>query len=202
MSSHLIVLYLRLFYSEEFLGWNVERAPTYVGWSLGAFMIVQSASFLVRSIFPSLRKMVRGRTLFIACSVISTSSIALFFMAGRMTVFPLKSGVVHMDDGCCGQGLLFPRDIVPPLTDWYRAKGDGHADLRTEQFAEHTGLTRWALTPSVLQHIGSRSSKGRDRSEDIKYNMTLAARVWSFAFKMNDNITFWLGNTDSLDANR
>lgn len=88
--------------------------------------------------------------------------------------------------GCCGQGLVYPRGVIPCLVHWYHAKGVGFVDSLTEEFADHTGLTRWALVPSVLQHIGRKSSKSEDSTLFSKNNLSIAERIWNFGFEMND----------------
>lgn len=53
--------------------------------------------------------------------------------------------------------------------------------MLTEDYANEDGEQRWALTPSVLQHIGTKSSKNsRDNGEDT------INTIWNFAFERNE----------------
>jgi hypothetical protein len=85
--------------------------------------------------------------------------IIFYFAAGTATVLPLPAGVNVMNNfGCCSQGLVFSRSMAQNLTKWYSEKIVDFVDVLTE-FGDRFGHVRWALTPSVLQHVGSRSSK-------------------------------------------
>jgi hypothetical protein len=141
-------------------------------------------AFAVRSQVPSLRRTIRVSEVLFFCIINCAILIGVAFAAGRMTTFPLQPGVVRMNDGCCGQGLVFPQDRVPPLADWLSST-DGHADLRIDQFAVQNKLARLALVPSVLQHGGSFTSTEEDLPEDVKNNRSLAARVWNFGFEQS-----------------
>lgn len=50
------------------------------------------------------------------------------------------------------------------------------------------GLTRWALTPSVFQHIGSRSSKWRGKGSDVvdENGLISTERIWNYHFEAWD----------------
>jgi hypothetical protein len=61
--------------------------------------------------------------------------------------------------GCCSQALLFRRYQVPLLLDFFKRKGEGPRDSLIEDYADELGLSRWALAPSVFQHIGPRRTK-------------------------------------------
>ena len=54
---------------------------------------------------------------------------------------------------------------------------EGYIDMLMERVAGMYGLQRWALVPSVLQHIGGKSSKG-DAIADSRANM-----IWSYGFE-------------------
>lgn len=181
-----LVLYLRLFYTEEFLGWNSENWPSYVFWS--ALWAIGPAFFLARArfYFPSLKKLLSNRVILSICGVCIPLLIGLFFAAGKVTMLPLPAGINEMKShGCCSQGLVFPRDKVQDLIDWYEMKKVGFVDMLTEEYADQHGELRWALTPSVIQHIGRKSSKGDDFGGGSKYHMSVAEKLWSFAFEQN-----------------
>lgn len=85
--------------------------------------------------------------------------------------------------GCCSQGLVFPRGKVQGLIDWYETKKIGFVDMLMEEYADQHGELRWALTPSVIQHIGRKSSKGDDFGSGSKYHMSVAEKLWNFEFE-------------------
>lgn len=58
--------------------------------------------------------------------------------------------------------------------------------MLTEEYANEKGELRWALTPSVLQHVGQKSTKGDDFGEAAKYGRSVAEKLWNFAFELND----------------
>ncbi|KAI9776242.1 MAG: hypothetical protein M1839_000475 [Geoglossum umbratile] len=59
-------------------------------------------------------------------------------------------------------------------------------DVELEELAEKKQYIKWAMTPSVLQHVGRRSSKGDDYGEAAKYHRTVAEKLWNFQFELND----------------
>lgn len=85
--------------------------------------------------------------------------------------------------------MVYPKDKIPGLIHWYRAKNVGFVDSLTEEFADSTGDLRWALVPSVLQHVGRKSSKEDDYGPKSKYNMSVAEKIWNFEFEINDAAT-------------
>lgn len=112
--------------------------------------------------------------------------ILLYFAAGRLTVAPLRRGLRLMDEfGCCSQALLFPSRAIPDLVRFYQGEGIGFVDVLTESYADDLGLHRWALIPSVFQHIGGKSSKGDDY-ENSRWNRSVAANIWNFDFELFD----------------
>lgn len=102
-------------------------------------------------------------------------------------MLPLPPGVNEMPRfGCCSQSLVFPSSRAADLIDWYGSKKVGFVDVLTEELADRDGELRWALTPSVMQHVGGKSSKGDDFGKDSKYHMSVAEKLWNFAFEGND----------------
>ncbi|KAI9801795.1 MAG: hypothetical protein M1825_003168 [Sarcosagium campestre] len=184
-------LYLRLFHTEEFLGWNREHWPIYLVFSLCAMILAAVVPFAARTILL-LRQTRRTKiTSIITNSCILASSlicaplcIILVFLVGHTTLFPLPAGVVPMPRfGCCSQGLVFPRDAVPGLVNFLEGQRAGQVDVLVEQWAERAGLERYAVVPSVLQHVGRKSSKGDDFGEAARYGMSVAQKLWSFGFE-------------------
>lgn len=88
--------------------------------------------------------------------------------------------------GCCLQGMVYPRDKVEPLVEWYEQHGAGFVDLLTEEYADKNNELRWAMVPSVLQHIGRKSSKGDEFLDESKHDMPLAEKVWNFEYERYD----------------
>jgi hypothetical protein len=81
-----------------------------------------------------------------------------------------------------------PQYQVPSLLDYFNKKKNGLRDELIEMYADNNGLSRWALTPSVFQHIGSRSSKWQGNgTDDIGENGLIATeRIWNFHFEAWD----------------
>ena len=59
-------------------------------------------------------------------------------------------------------------------------------DVLTEEYADANGELRWAITPSVIQHIGIKSSKVDDYGPMSKHGLSVAEKIWNFAFERND----------------
>lgn len=86
--------------------------------------------------------------------------------------------------GCCSQGLVFPRERVPDLIKWYKEKKIGYVDMLTEEYADRFGYSRWAVSPSVLQHIGGKTSKeGTDGVGNGGLGRSQAETIWNFEFE-------------------
>ena len=175
-------LYLRLFYTEEFFGFNRESWPLYLFGSLSVVLATGFAVVLIRSL--GFHKYTSNRTLAVTCGVCVPACIILYFLIGRNALYPLAPGVHQMQQlGCCGQGLLYPRDMAIPLVDRLREKESGFPDSVVEEWANENKYIRWAVVPSLLQHIGGRSSKGDDFGGMAKHAGSVAEKIWSFAFE-------------------
>lgn len=179
-------LYLRLFYTEEFLGWNSEDWPEHTLWSLltiGASWLVLHCVCLWR---PQSRLFVTPGLISAVCIVALPLIIALFFGTGRVTLFPLPAGVSVMNRyGCCSQGLVFPRLKAEDLVSWFREVRVGFVDVLIERYADqHVGEERLALVPSVLQHVGSKSSKEHGIGGGPAFGLSAAEKIWNFGFEM------------------
>ena len=155
-----------------------------MAWSITVAGSVLAALIVARSRIPGLRGHVTLPVIILTGSVIVPLCLTLYFAAGKPTVQPLPAGVNVMNSfGCCSQGLVFSRGMAQRLKGWYAKRGIGFADALTEEFGDRFGHVRWAITPSVLQHVGSRSSKVEGGEER---GMSIAAKMWSFAFEIND----------------
>jgi GR25 family glycosyltransferase involved in LPS biosynthesis len=188
-SEHTSSVYLRLFYNTRIQGWNSEFWPHYLFWSVVFEILLVSVLWFLRHSNAAAAKFLTPRTIFAILFICSPACVALYFAAGRLTVHPNPTGIHRMNSyGCCSQALLFPKDQVPPLLDYFKNKKNGLRDELIEMYANQKGLTRWALTPSVFQHIGSRSSKWRGKGSDVVDENGLIAteRIWNYHFEAWD----------------
>ena len=179
-------IYLRMFYSEIFMGWNAEEWPSYSKW---IFSLYTAALVLILAArrYANRRNTWNGAAAsnvsnnYIAASALVIwlpATIALYFMAGRASLHamnPFRGGVREMPRyGCCAQGLVFPARQLKGVQDLFRNPPYEFAgDQILEGYAGNKGFSKWALDPSVLQHVGSKqSSSGQGVSE-----------VWNFSFE-------------------
>lgn len=202
-------LYLRLFHTEEFLGWNAEDWPTYLSYSILALFVTMTLCLLLRST-PIFRKHHRDHALLFICFLYLPLCILLFFAAGTRLVrhsrYPLGIRLMN-SHGCCGQGLVFRNEMATELISHYNSKGIGFVDMLTEEYADHRGYDRYAIVPSVLQHVGSTSSK-TDIDEETKSNKdgrrerSIAEKMWSFEFETFDAANLRREHDQSLRQSR
>ncbi|KAK4633588.1 hypothetical protein CLAFUW4_03809 [Fulvia fulva] len=171
-------LYLRLFYTETYFGWNDGDLFEHVAWSLLLIASVALSLLATHLFAPKSRAYISNILVISLCCICAPLCITLFFLAGRVTIFPFANGVHKMDKyGCCSQGLVFNRPEIPALLDMLSGESGLFFDMRVEQYADEHGLDRWALQPPVLQHMGIKSSSdGGLKSKN-------ARKVWSFAFE-------------------
>ncbi|KAJ5933960.1 hypothetical protein N7454_006289 [Penicillium verhagenii] len=184
-------LYLRLFYTEEFFGWNAEDWPVYLFYSILMVCFVACIFLGIRQYRPSIRPHLPNKTVTIASIIGPLLLIGLFFAAGRVTVMPTPEGVHQMPKfGCCSQALVFPHSRLSDLVDLFTSKRIGYVDMITEEFANANQEIRWALTPSVMQHVGRKSSKG-DQAAIVqskprsKAELSDVEKLWNFRFERN-----------------
>ena len=183
-SSFEDTIYLRLFYNERILGWNNEewfsyllRCVLFEGFVLGIIVTI-------RRYMPPATKVLTPLTIFTILFVTTPMLITAYFLAGRLTVSALPTGLNRMDKyGCCSQAFVFQRDIIPELIDFYDEAGRGMVDHLTEKYANQQRYARWALTPSVFAHVGSTSSKGTQIS---KWGRSNTENIWNWSFEMFD----------------
>jgi hypothetical protein len=104
-------LYLRLFYTEIFLGWNSEEWRTYLLHSLCVAAVPTAILLFLHATSPTTKRFMALKnchTLFAMYCLLATL-ILLLFALGRLTVFPIPIGVNEMSEfGCCGQAFVFP----------------------------------------------------------------------------------------------
>lgn len=156
-------LYLRIFYSESFLGFVSEHWPRYLSASLALFVVLLATLVESRRRSSFLRRHLSNMGIGVLCCCILPAFISLYFMAGYVTMHPPRPGVRLMPDfGCCSQGFIFPQAIVPLVIERTKIAmyEDLYVDMLLERFADAQGLARFSQFPSLLQHIGLKSSKG------------------------------------------
>ncbi|KAK5630680.1 hypothetical protein RRF57_006395 [Xylaria bambusicola] len=87
-------------------------------------------------------------------------AILLVFAAGRSCVFLKRPGVDFTQQyGCCLQGDAIPQ---MQMTDVCFDTQDSHAatDTFLEDYANEHDELRWAVTLSLIQHVGGKNSHG------------------------------------------
>ncbi|KAK3681367.1 hypothetical protein B0T22DRAFT_473268 [Podospora appendiculata] len=194
-------IYLRLFYSEIFMGWNSEEWLTYAETIVLVYVVVLLAfleTLRRRRRWAVWRKAGSGggsggggvdvsRYTMAAALVFGLwmpALIVLYFLAGRLSVnrlnplsavFANGAGVREMPRyGCCAQGLVFPQRQLEGFQALLRDPPYHFAgDQILEGYADDKGLVKWALEPSVFQHVGLKESSDGPRR----------AEVWNFGFE-------------------
>lgn len=185
--QNLLVLYLRLFYTEKYFGWNNEEWPSYLRSSSFVLYAVAGALLAMRYYMPSAKGYLNTHLILTICAVYLPLCILLFFAAGRLTLFPLKPGVNEMNNfGCCSQGFVFQQSMAQNMVEYYSHRRVGFVDMLTEQYGDESGYPRLALTPSVLQHVGGRTSKDDGSPENTKGQRSEAETIWNFGFENFD----------------
>jgi hypothetical protein len=171
-------LFMRLFYSESFFGWNSEYWPIYLFWSFVSWAIVTCFLLFARSKSRSIQTFLPNAMLLVISGVCIPALVALVFASGRNSVRPLRPGIHEMNKfGCCSQGYVFPRYIVAPFLEKTNLETDWLVDMMAEKIANDEGWVRWAVTPALLQHIGTTSSKGFGFDDTAK-------QLWNFGFEL------------------
>jgi hypothetical protein len=144
----------------------------------------------LRSRVPSARKNLTNHFIAAVCLTFVPACIALYYLSGRVSVQPRPPGVSLMNNyGCCAQGLVFPEEIMPALVARLESVPPGPADVAIEAWADAENLDRWALTPSVIQHIGKHTMKQLtelDKPNEM-YSIGAARGLWSYAFELHDS---------------
>lgn len=176
-------LYLRLFYTEEFWGWNAEYWQTYFYYSFCAAAIPAALLFIIRFTTPTTKlslALTTRRTILAMYALIGTA-ILLFFALGRTTVLPLPVGVHEMPEfGCCSQAFVFPTQKIVDLISYFHDRRIGHTEVLIEDYANERRELRYAITPSVIQHLG------RSNRDDDLVPKSIKEKIWSFSFETYD----------------
>lgn len=178
-------LYVRLFYSETFLGWDSGEWGMYMVWIGQSVVVVLVALRVVSRLLGMVRSgwKISKWTVGVVVGICMPLMWVLYFLAGRLSMQPLPLGVTRMDRyGCCSQGLVFAREKLPLVL---RELEPGVAltlmpDQRIEALADRSRLARWALVPSVFQHVGRESSSGEPQ------------KTWNFQFELTREIWRYL----------
>lgn len=184
-------VYLRLFYTEKFLGWNSEEWPTHLAWSVFFVTLPALVALVIRNRVPSARKNLTNSFIATISFIFVPACIVLYFLAGRISMQPLPPGVSLMNNyGCCAQGLVFSQDIMPKMVARLESVPPGPADVAVETWAIEEDFERWALTPSVIQHIGRKTMKqvyGEPDKPSERYSIGAARGLWNFQFELHDS---------------
>lgn len=171
-------VFLRLFYIEGLLGWNSEYWPTYLFWSFVTWAVATSSLVVARNTSRTLQNVLSDASISVISAVCIPALVALFFASGRNSIWPLSPGIHEMNkNGCCSQGYVYPRSIVPLLLKRADLVTDWLVDMMVEKISDQEGWVRWATTPALLQHIGTTSSKGYGFDES-------ASTLWNFGFEL------------------
>lgn len=174
---------MRLFFTEEFLGWNSEEWPRYLAGSVGAAGMVAMILLLIRQFIFD--RFITNTVIATTCLICMPACILLYFLAGRLSMQPLSPGVFQMPKfGCCAQGLVFSHRMAPKVIARLTERRTGFVDEIIEAWANEAKLVRWVVIPSLLQHIGGHSSKGDDFGSKSKYDRSVAEKIWNFGFEM------------------
>lgn len=170
-------IYLRLFYVEDLLGWNSEYWPSYLLWSFAFWALITASLVVSRSRSRWLQACLSDSTIATVSLFCFPLLIVLYFLAGKQSMQPLAPGIHEMNKyGCCSQGHIYPRRIVPFLLQKTNLETDWLVDMMVEDIADEEGYLRWVIVPALLQHIGATSSKG--------YGFDTSARhLWNFGFE-------------------
>ncbi|KAL4782531.1 hypothetical protein BJX76DRAFT_332525 [Aspergillus varians] len=182
-------LYVRLFYTEKFLGWNSENWPIYLAWSVGTVAMVAVFTVQSRRSIRPMQSTLTNSFIAVVCFVCVPLLIILFFLAGRVTMLPVQPGIHLMNShGCCSQALLFPRESVPQLLthiEKARYARPYAVDSVIEHMANANDLDRLVIVPSQMQHVGAASFKENRKKYSLKgpHQVQGAHGVWSMGFE-------------------
>ncbi|KAL7951349.1 hypothetical protein V8C42DRAFT_303828 [Trichoderma barbatum] len=176
-------LYIRLFYTETYMGWNSEEWPLYIRNIALIYMAVLGVMFAIRYLHQMAPASLKDRT-FKNSKLLMANVLVIWvplfiwlgFMAGRLTVNPLPTGVQEMPQyGCCSQGLVIPNRHLNLLQEkLLESPFDLPADSTIEKTANDLELDKWAVIPSVLQHVGARGSSAKGGA---------VKSTWNFSFE-------------------
>nr|POF13132.1 hypothetical protein CFP56_10280 [Quercus suber] len=182
-------LYLRLFYAHRFLGWNSEEWLTYLLWSISMEILLIAVLYTLRRTHMPSSRFLTFKTVLVILFICAPACIGLYFAAGRATVAGFPQGVHKMNKyACCSQTLTFPRDQIPALIEYFKYIKIGHRDSLAEKYADKNHLERFAVTPALFQHIGSRTSKFNGVNQIQTFGRNAAQNEWNFDFEKYDSL--------------
>ncbi|KAF7589979.1 hypothetical protein BBP40_003470 [Aspergillus hancockii] len=183
-------LYLRLFWTEKFLGWNSENWREYLAWSIVVTVSVATVGLTCRRMLRPAQEVLSNWFMFVLCFGCVPLVILLYFASGRVTVQqPMKKGIHRMNQhGCCSQALVFPREQVPTIMDYMKKMEDATkpkpVDTTLERLANEYKIDRLALSPPQMQHVGATSYKeDEEKWRKGEYPIRGAHGVWSMEFE-------------------
>ncbi|KAE8381109.1 hypothetical protein BDV26DRAFT_256115 [Aspergillus bertholletiae] len=183
-------LYLRLFYTEKFLGWNTENWREYFLWSLAVAVAVAALCLSLRRSVRPAQEIFTNAFLGLVCFGAVPGVILLYFASGRVTVQrPMRPGVHLMNrHGCCSQALVFPREKIPAILEYMKKMEDATkpkpVDSTLERLANEYGFDRLAISPPQMQHVGAASYKEDEKKwRKGEYSVRGAHGVWSMEFE-------------------
>lgn len=187
-------LYLRAFHSEILMGWNFEETVDYMSLIVAGYAVLGLVLLLLvryrrrpgaaRQTHSKINSLLtsQNHSFNYVTSLIlglwTPACIILIFLAGRTTLHRLTTmhpGLREMPQyGCCSQGLVFPYRHLEGLENLLRQPPyDFAVDMVVEGYAAAKGFSKWALDPSVLQHIGMVDSSDEGKIKE----------VWNFSFE-------------------
>lgn len=97
--------------------------------------------------------------------------------------------------GCCSQAFVFPRSRVADIVEWLDEKNKGYADSLMEDYGNENGEIRWAVTPSLFQHVGASSSKF-----DKDGTRRMATSIWNFLFEEYDPVSLQIEHENAING--
>lgn len=181
--------YLRLFYTEEFLGWHRQYWFIYLLNCVCISSLPVIAILALQRLRPNTKYSVHlfnRRNLTVIYSTLAVI-ILIYFAVGRITVRPVSHGVHEMRRfGCCSQAMVFPNTKAVDLVKYFKERHVGYVDVLTEDFANERGELRYAVTPSLFQHIGRHTSQEDGYEPMSKWGLSVAQKIWSFGFERFD----------------
>jgi GR25 family glycosyltransferase involved in LPS biosynthesis len=149
-------LFMRLFNQERSTGWASRSVGGNCELLISTCILVPT--FVILSMLKqssrSVRRNLDDPSVAIICLLVIPTFVVLFFQAGKASLLPPHPGVYDEPFGCCSQALVFPRHQVPRIKEYLLQRGSGQIDLMLDDLAQEDHLTRFALYPVQLQHIG------------------------------------------------
>ncbi|PYH70940.1 uncharacterized protein BO88DRAFT_442385 [Aspergillus vadensis CBS 113365] len=114
---------------------------------------------------------------YLALSFVVWAAATGFVVFIKRRFFKTASAIHEMNKyGCCSQGLIFPRSIVPRFLEHTDLTTDWLVDMMVEKIADKEEWNRYVVVPPVLQHIGATSSKGYGFDKSAK-------TIWNFRYE-------------------